>query len=107
MTDSMLLGFLMGILCIDAGLVTACRMRMNMKVTFVRAVEMMGLLTIGISTVSVEQVVWYVMAAAVFLYNTWFVFADDDALSEGGAVGRWLIDHTIRKMESLEKQKNV
>ena len=105
MTDSMLLGFLMGILCIDAVLVTACRMKMNMTLAFVRAVEMMGLLTIGISTVSVEQVVWYVMAAAVFLYNTWFVFADDDALSEGGAVGRWLIDHTIRKMEALEKVK--
>ena len=46
MTDSMLLGFLMGILCIDAGLVTACRMKMNMTLAFVRAVEMMGLLTI-------------------------------------------------------------
>ena len=105
MTDSMLLGFLMGILCIDAILVVSCRMKMNMTLAFVRAVVMMGLLTIGISTVSVEQVVWYVMAAAVFLYNTWFVFADDDDLTECGAVGRCLIDHTIRKMESLEKMK--
>ena len=107
MTDTMLLGFLMGILCIDAVLVTAWRMKMNMTLAFVRAVEMMGLLTIGISTVSVEQVVWYVMAAAVFLYNTWFVFADDDALSEGGAVGRWLVNTSLEKMKALEKAENV
>ena len=105
MTDSMLLGFLMGILCIDAILVTACRMRMNMTLAFVRSMEAMVLITTVLHTTSWMQIGWTIMAALVFLYNTWFVSADDDALSEGGAVGRWLIDHTIRKMEALEKVK--
>lgn len=107
MTDSMLLGFLMGILCIDAVLVTVCRMKMNMTLAFVRILEAMTLITVGLHTTSWMQTGWTIMAALVFLYNTWFVSADDDALSEGGAVGRWLIDHAIRKMESLEKRVDI
>jgi hypothetical protein len=98
----MLLGFLTSILCIDAVLVVACRLRMNISLAFVRSVEAMVLITTVLHTTSWMQIGWTIMASLVFLYNTWFVFADDDALSEGGAVGRWLIDHTIRKMEALE-----
>ena len=105
MTDSMLLGFLMGILCIDAVLVTACRMKMNMTLAFVRILETITLITVGLHTTSGMQVAWYIMAAVMFLYNSWFAFASDDDLAESGPVGRWMIDHAIRKMEALEKVK--
>ncbi len=105
MTDSMLLGFLMGILCIDAGLVTACRMKMNMNLPVVRILETITLITVVLHTTSWMQTGWTIMAAVMFLYNSWFAFATDDDLAESGPVGRWLIDHTIRKMEALEKVK--
>lgn len=101
MTDSMLLGFLMGILCIDAVLVTACRMKMNMNLAFVRILETMTLVTVGLYTTSGMQVAWYIMAAVMLLYNSWFAFASDDDLAESGSVGRWLVN------TSLEKMKNV
>ena len=103
MTDSMLLCFLMGILCIDAVLVTAWRMKMNMNLTFVRILETVTLITVGLHTTSGTQIAWYIMAAMMFLYNSWFAFASDADLCECGSVGRWLIDHSIRKLEELEK----
>lgn len=103
MTDSMLLGFLMGILCIDAVLVSAYRMKMNMNLAFVRILETVTLITVGLHTTSGTQIAWYIMAAVMFLYNSWFAFASGDDLAESGPVGRWLIDHSIRKLEELEK----
>lgn len=107
MTDSMLLGFLMGILCIDAVLVTACRMRMNMNSTVVRILEMITLITVGLHTTSGTQVAWYITSAVMFLYNSWFAFASDDDLAESGSVGRWLVNTSLEKMKALEKVKNV
>lgn len=100
MTDSMLLGFLTSILCIDAILVVACRLRMNISLAFVRFAEAGALLGLGVSMLigsnaSVMQSVWFVLASFLFLYNTWFVFATDDDLCMGGSVGRRLLNTAI------------
>ena len=100
MTDSMLLGFLTSILCIDAVLVVACRMKMNMTLAFVRFAEVGALIGLGVSMLigsnaSVMQSVWFVLASFLFLYNTWFDFATDDDLCMGGSVGRRLLNTAI------------
>jgi len=105
MTDTMLLGFLMGILCIDAVLVTAWRMKMNMNLAFVRILETVTLITVGLHTTSGTQIAWYIMTAVMFLYNSWFAFATDDDLAESGPVGRWLVNTSLEKMKALEKVK--
>lgn len=107
MTDTMLLGFLMGILCIDAVLVSAYRMKMNMTLAFVRILETVTLITVGLHTTSWMQTGWTIMAAVMFLYNSWFAFATDDDLAESGPVGRWLVNTSLEKMKALEKVKNV
>lgn len=104
MTDSVFLFYLLGILCFDAIFVVCFRMKMTVPLAWVRICTAIAMFIPGYIAASMDQMAVYGLATLIFLYNSWFLFADDDDLCECGDIGRRLLDRGIEQMSEMEKK---